>query len=515
MHAQTAPVQLQSFLSIAKVEGAALRVGCGLLLLAAFRIVVLFLVPFDFSGDEAYYWEWGQHPALGYFSKPPGIGWLMSFASAVGLETAPAIRTLAVLFGTGTAWFLFRLGERMYNSRVGVLAAITFVVTPAAGALSAILTIDAPLVFFWVFSIYAFWRFLESNLRSPGWAFALSVGLAGGVLIKQMMLVLYPILVASLALRRDSRHLLKRPFLWISLALSLAALLPPLLWNRAHGWVTIQHTLHHFEGGFSLKALLGRLAGLAGGQIGIITPLLFGFVVIVLWRAVRQWNRLGACEQFLFLLSAPGLLCIAALAFRQKINPNWPAVYYLSAVILVAAWVTKQWDESARRFPKTFRWAVGSALALTLLCYLTLALVATGRLSGAKFSLTDRISGWSALSKEVQDARVAQGGSSLLMITQGHRFLTSELAFYLPGHPRVFRFHSEPIIESQHDFWPGPSVNGQADALIVVQGTVHSLSPLLEKCFSNVTFVREIQQSPDKTYALFRGHNLSSWPHSP
>jgi hypothetical protein len=514
MHAHTAAVPHQSLLSRANVEGVAFRVGCGLLLLAAFRILVLFLVPFDFSGDEAYYWEWGRHPALGYFSKPPGIGWLMGFASAIGLESAPAIRTFAVLFGTGTAWFLFRLGERMYNWRVGMLAAILFVITPAAGALSAILTIDAPLIFFWVFSIYAFWRCRETDFRNPGWAFALALGLAGGVLIKQMMLAMYPGLVASLGLRRDSRHLLKRPFLWIPFALSLAALLPPLLWNQTHGWVTIQHTLHHFEGGFSIKALLGRLATFAGGQAAMITPVLIGFVLIVLWRAARQWNRLGASEQFLFLLSAPGLLCITALAFRQKINPNWPAVYYLSAVILVAAWVTKSWDENSKRFPQTFRWAVRSAIALTLLCYLTLALISTGALSSTKFFLADRISGWSVLTKEVQQARAAQGGSSLLMITQGHRFLTSELAFYLPDHPRVFRFHSEPIIESQHDFWPGPPVNAHADALIVVQGTVHSLSPLLAKCFSNVTFIRELQQGPDKTYAIFRGHNLSSWINS-
>src|ERR1044071_4818736 len=156
MHAQIAAAQNQNFVSRANVEGVAFRVGCGFLLLPLLRILVLFLVPFDFSGDEAYYWEWGQHLALGYFSKPPGIGWLMGFASAIGLESAPAIRTLAVLFGTGTAWCLFRLGERMYNSRVGMLAALIFLVTPAAGALSAILTIDAPLVFFWIFSIYAF-----------------------------------------------------------------------------------------------------------------------------------------------------------------------------------------------------------------------------------------------------------------------------------------------------------------------------------------------------------------------
>ena len=33
--------------------------------------------------DEAYYWMWGQHPALSYYDHPPLNSWLLSLSSAV------------------------------------------------------------------------------------------------------------------------------------------------------------------------------------------------------------------------------------------------------------------------------------------------------------------------------------------------------------------------------------------------------------------------------------------------
>src|SRR4051812_22989027 len=50
-----------------------------LLLLAAItaaRLVWLVVQPADLYPDEAQYWFWAQHPAFGYYSKPPLIAWL-------------------------------------------------------------------------------------------------------------------------------------------------------------------------------------------------------------------------------------------------------------------------------------------------------------------------------------------------------------------------------------------------------------------------------------------------------
>lgn len=137
-----------------------------ILLLMFFRLLVLALLPLDLAGDEAYYWEWGRHLDLGYFSKPPGIGWLMGLAGAIGGDTTFGVRMFAVFLGTGTLWFVFRLSQKMYGPGVAMIAAIAFVANPANAALNLVLTIDAPLIFFWTLTLYAFWQFIQPGARA-------------------------------------------------------------------------------------------------------------------------------------------------------------------------------------------------------------------------------------------------------------------------------------------------------------------------------------------------------------
>src|SRR5436189_6292460 len=66
--------------------------------------------PFDLTEDEAHYWEWSRHLDYGYYSKPPGIAWVIAAAIRVGgalgltgdgsgAAPMPVIRMPAVLFG--------------------------------------------------------------------------------------------------------------------------------------------------------------------------------------------------------------------------------------------------------------------------------------------------------------------------------------------------------------------------------------------------------------------------------
>src|SRR5262249_38662968 len=155
------------------------------------------------------------------------------------------------------------------------------------------------------------------------WATMLTLALMAGLLSKQMMLVFYPLAVASLITDPPSRALLKRPLLWLSFALSLLALVPPVAWNARHHWITAQHTMHHFAApSWSLKSL-GRVFEFLGSQLGLLTPVLAVLLVAALTVAILSWNRIGARERYLVWLSAPGLLVILLMSFRQRINANW------------------------------------------------------------------------------------------------------------------------------------------------------------------------------------------------
>jgi 4-amino-4-deoxy-L-arabinose transferase-like glycosyltransferase len=129
------------------------------------RLLVIFFCPTDLAGDEAYYWEWGQHPAWGYYSKPPGIAWIMGLARWLGSDSVIAIRLTATAFSMGTGLAIYLLACHLFNRQTGLLAAALFFVTPAAAGIGFLLTIDSPLMFFWSSTLYFFSAPSMRNLR--------------------------------------------------------------------------------------------------------------------------------------------------------------------------------------------------------------------------------------------------------------------------------------------------------------------------------------------------------------
>lgn len=485
------------------------------------RCLVLAALPLDLSGDEAYYWDWGRNLDWGYFSKPPGIAWLMALAGKLGGDTTFGVRLFAALLGSGALAMVTLLAWRLYGFAAAMAAGLVFAATPASAALSLILTIDAPLAFFWAASLYLFWRLAESDSSSPAWAAALCLALSCGVLAKQMMLLFHPLAVLHLALSKGQRGQLRRPALWIALALSLAALLPTLWWNHNNGWITYKHTLHHFEGGgVSPLQQVGRWFEFVGSQLGIITPVLWVLMLALAVGMALQWGKLADRERFLWIFGAPGLLVVLLMGFRQRLNPNWPAVFYLSMLVMMAGWAAGAWrlDGWLESWRRAFLPGVRLALGLCVATHLAVLALSMGLLKLPGLDPTIRVRGWSRMAADIHKARMAAPeGASLPVITQSHRYIASALAFYLPGQPRVYIYNPDPgAIRSQYDLWPGPAAHVGKDAWLVIQGGPEEIQAGLTNLFESVAvesvFRYPGQSSGLRVVTLALGKNLRRWP---
>ena len=133
--------------------------------------------------------------------------------------------------------------------------------------------------------------------------------------------------------------------LGITTVLALLFLIPPLLWNAQNDWITFQHTSEHFDAGkpTALKQA-SRFLEFLGSQLGIFSPLTWILLLAVACVGLRRVFQLERRAAFLVLFSAPGILALILLAIRQKANPNWPAVFYVSAFVLLAAWLRSSID---------------------------------------------------------------------------------------------------------------------------------------------------------------------------
>ena len=106
----------------------------GVLAITLLRLLWLVFQPADLYPDEAQYWFWAQHPALGYYSKPPLVAWLIALTTGLFGESEFAIRLSAPLLHAGTAVFVYAIAARLYDSRIALWSALAYASLPGASA---------------------------------------------------------------------------------------------------------------------------------------------------------------------------------------------------------------------------------------------------------------------------------------------------------------------------------------------------------------------------------------------
>src|SRR5580693_8833790 len=104
----------------------------GVLAITGLRLLWLVFQPADLYPDEAQYWFWAQHPAFGYYSKPPLVAWLIAATTGLFGDSEVAIRLSAPLLHACTAVFVYAIGSRLYDARVGLWSALAYASLPGA-----------------------------------------------------------------------------------------------------------------------------------------------------------------------------------------------------------------------------------------------------------------------------------------------------------------------------------------------------------------------------------------------
>ncbi|HRH99279.1 MAG TPA: glycosyltransferase family 39 protein, partial [Prosthecobacter sp.] len=336
-------------------------------------VMLLFVNGADLAGDEAYYWDWGRRPDWCYYSKPPMIGWMMGVIGWLTGNAEWGIRFAALLLGSATLVIIHRIALVLFDARTAFLTAVLVLLTIANAGLNLLLTIDAPLLLCWTLGLLLFWFAAQRPTCNTRWiALALVIGI--GTLSKQMMLAFPALMLLFAAVSREDRGLLRNPRMWIAMLVGMAFIIPVLRWNQEHAWITLEHTKHHFDTkSLGFGKWIGRTLENVGLQALIYTPVTFAALVAAMIAAIKHRVKLTRPALFLLLASAPALACFAVLALRQRINPNWPAAFFVPAFVLAAAWMRGLLPAAAH--PGWQRWSLRVGGALVLIVHLLLVVV--------------------------------------------------------------------------------------------------------------------------------------------
>jgi 4-amino-4-deoxy-L-arabinose transferase-like glycosyltransferase len=391
----------------------------GLALITGLRLAWLWLDPAGLYPDEAQYWFWAKHPALGYFSKPPLVAWLIALTTALLGDGEFAIRLAAPLLTAGAALFVYAIGARLYGRPTGAWAAIAYASLPGAAVGARVIATDAPMLLFWAAALYAFIRAREADSR--GWW--LSVGLAAGFGLLAKYAMAYWLLSAFgfvLLVPPERRHL--KPLL-AATGVALLVYSPNLWWNWRNGFVSYRHTAHNAD----LAGPLfhpGQFLEFFAVQFAVFGPLFF---LALLLLAARPRDLAEPRAGLLAAFALPSLAMMLCVSLLSRANANWAAPAYVSATVLVVA---RLLQSGWRRLVPV---SIGLHLAAAALAFGgPPALAACGVELPARFDPLDRLRGWRRLGIEVGAALAAHPGYRLFA---DDRETLAALVYYVRPHP--------------------------------------------------------------------------------
>ncbi len=458
-------------------------------LVLGLRTLFFFFSPLDLSPDEAYYWDWSRHLDWGYYSKPPMVAWLIGASTGLLGHSSLAVRLPALVFSIVDLLIVFQVAKRLYGERAGIWAAALSAAMPGGALLGFIMTIDAPLLLFWSLSLYCLLRALDHGERekSGWWWIGCGVASGLGLLSKQTMAAFWALAGLGLLIYQDGRRWLKTPWPWLSGVICLFFLLPVVFWNWQNGWITLQHTAHHFQGdsGSDGPWTPIHLLELILSQAAVASPL----TLVLMFLPVRclKKERRGKHDMMLASLGLGGLALVSLLSLRQPINANWPAPFHVAALILAVGAAFRGSDGCSRSY-RLLSPAAWTGFSLTLILYVAVIL---GPLLPADPG--ERARGWRELGSRIgQVVRQLPSPDSTFLVAKG-RQLVSELAFYVPGSPKVFRWHDPGAgIKSQYELWPGPWDRMGWDCLLVLEEG-ERLPPQIKDSFLEVEELTQVR----------------------
>lgn len=512
------------------------------LAVTALRVAYLaWLCPYTLVEDEAHYWEWSRSLSMSYYSKGPGVAWLIAASTAIFGDSEFAVRLPAALCSGAGAWLVGLMGAEAAGSRrAGFIAALCWILAPMFQAIGLIMTIDGPFAACWAAAVLGLWRAVVKGARG-GWVL-LGAALALGTLLKFTMLLMIPAVLLTLA--GSGRE--KRAWWWAlgAVAAGLAALMPVVLWNIREGWPTLAHMLGHlgWKGGDVAPAKSRSWSynplwtlSLIGTQVGLVGPVLLlgaweGFGAWGRWRKKKVSAHAWASARAMVIPAVVVYAFYLAVSVATSPEGNWALAGSISLMPLAGMRVVREmdvwvlrlraWRALPRPRPRAGFFVRRPESPTQVLWYVAVGLGVLVAGVSARGDLLKRVPGlgwvpahrfigadlWAAhVQRLVEDASERAGSPAFVMCE--HYGLASQMAFYLPGRPTVYCSSGWSVEgrRTQYDHWPHTDlrrVRGlEGRPAVMVGGTAAAW----KRVFERVETVGTLQGDGKRGRAAFIG----------
>ncbi len=391
---------------------------------------ILLAIYLPLGVDESYTIAVARQFSLSFFDHPPLGFWSPIVSARLFGESVLAYRLPFLIYGLGTGFMLYQIGVEIAGRRVGLWAAFLYNITPffiLSGGLFVVP--DGPLDLSLAVAVWALLRIDRGARLWPLVGVALAFAFAS-----KYQAVLLPLAVVIYAALTPARRVwFRQSGPYIASAIAMLGLLPVLVWNAQHDWISF--AFQGGRGGFGLHP--ENLARMLLGQAVYLLPL-----VHLSLRGLVRGMRVPALRLLAFVALTPVAVFNLYYLFASNSLPHWPMPGWLFTLPLAALLLDK-----ARR-PWGLYLAGGIVWALLGLVTLQ---ARTGLLTSPPLPAWDRtmeVFDWRALEPALQDRGLLEG-LDMIAVTDwqdGGRLSTALHGAYplrvLGGDPHHFRYLS-------------------------------------------------------------------------
>jgi len=360
---------------------------------ALIALKLVFAIVTEVGADEAYYWTWSQKLAFSYYDHPPLNAWLIGLTNWIFGANKLGLRFGAWLSFAGTLYVMWLFAQRLCLKtpvKAFLLSGIVFIASPTLFVWTTIVYNDHLLIFLSLAAAYCFTdyfsRFSMDRNGSTKLLY-LAAAFLGAAGLTKYNAAFMGIAVALLVIFHPKlRPLLLRPHIYLAGMLTLAMMLPVLIWNVQNEFSSFQLHLSTRYG----DTLFDRFHAATFARYIYSTLLYFGpFLIIpmvILFLPIKTDDQFTSFGLWIArVVIATSLLTFTLFSARGTVHWYWSDVSYALLILFV---------------PLILRWAwVYWAHVLTSLVLLTYGLFSytilpLDYLLGAKNVEVGRMHGW-------------------------------------------------------------------------------------------------------------------------
>ena len=405
---------------------------------------LLFAGSFELLQEEAYYWNYAQHPDIGYLDHPPMVAVFIKIGLLLFGNSEFGVRIGAVFCWCIATIFAYLYTRDMSTRDNALRAAAIMSVMPVFFIFGFVMTPDAPLIACWAGVLFFARRAIVAG-DQKSWI-GIGALLGCGLFSKYTIALLVPALFIVLLSDRAARHWLLKPKPYVAALLALLVFSPVIIWNMEHDWASFLFQTHNrltSSSEFSTHELIASIAAL-------LSPV--GFFVALFFLSCRKTFS-GRTEisrrhyTFAFTLIIVPLSVFFIFSLSKEVKFNWTGPIWLAALPYMATTFSPEHGDI-----KEWRGGLGKAWKATvfslLIAYAGLFHYFSSGLPGVPYLSEGPLLGWEEYSAQVEtlvQAIEQKTGQRPAVVGMDQYKTASGLAFY-----RTLQFEKEHKTGLQH-----------------------------------------------------------------